>query len=469
MALTNVGYAQSGTHDLAIVTAAGGITQGSNVTTDTTTTKSRFAPQVGLGGSAAVAAAAAGTATTGFLFTPQNTAIATYSIAYPDPQDVTLRYTINYAPAALTGAQARFGQMLNGVQATPTAATASFAATLYGISSVSTLGAVYDSLSGEGVTAVQTAALSSMAMAHDLLDEQRSTSVGAYAAPYDPDHRSSLWVSVRGSQSRLSGVDGTHGVDTSGFVVEGGYNLRLSPRLVLGLAVGGDPQSFTVDDINTAGKLHVLSGGAYLGFAAGGWKLSADLLYSNLKTAYTRSTFIPGQTETTHGDFTAQALSSRLEVARQFDVGGFGLQSIAGVTLTHLTLPSFAETSIKSDGTAGSLNLLFGDHKLDDAKSYLGGEIDRAVPVGGNSIFRMSVRGRWEHDFDPSRIAPVSLAAAPTISFNTTGAPGATDAATFDLRGTLRVKGLDITAGVGHTAAARYRSTSADIGLRFNW
>ena len=40
---------------------------------------------------AAPTVAIAGTTTTGFLFTPQNTAIATYAIAYPDAQNATLR------------------------------------------------------------------------------------------------------------------------------------------------------------------------------------------------------------------------------------------------------------------------------------------------------------------------------------------------------------------------------------------
>ena len=79
--LTAPGFAKPGTHDLTIVSAAGGETH-------TNLTLEAF-----------------------------NTAVAGYSLVYPNSTDIDLQYVINYSPAGLTQNQHSVGNAVNAIQA----------------------------------------------------------------------------------------------------------------------------------------------------------------------------------------------------------------------------------------------------------------------------------------------------------------------------------------------------------------
>ena len=110
------GLAQPGSHVVTILSAAGGETH----------------PGLGL--------------------TAVPTAVANYGLSYT-PTDINLDYVINFAPAGLTQNQTAVGGAINEIQiARFSPAFEPIAAALFYQPTVAALGAVYNSLSGEGVS-----------------------------------------------------------------------------------------------------------------------------------------------------------------------------------------------------------------------------------------------------------------------------------------------------------------------------
>ena len=147
----------------------------------------------------------------------------------------------------------------------------------------------------------------------------------------------------------------------------------------------------------------------------------------------------------------------------------FSLQPFGGATLTHLTLPAFVEQSTTASGGAGTLSLRYGRRNFTDVKSFAGLAVNHLSDVGIGSTLLLTAKARWEHDFEPERTVPVALASAPGFTVDAVGASGVKDAASFDLRATLRLSGVDITAGARQTTGAHYHNTGGDVGVRFRF
>src|SRR5262249_19683962 len=96
----------------------------------------------------------------------QPTAVATYGLIYPNGTDIDLQYTINFSPAGLTQNQHSGGNAINAIQTAPVPGFAPIAAALFYQPTVAALGAVYNSLSGEGVSAVEQTAINANDLFH---------------------------------------------------------------------------------------------------------------------------------------------------------------------------------------------------------------------------------------------------------------------------------------------------------------
>ena len=122
--LTAPGFALPGTHETTILTAQGGETH------------------------------------PGLTLTAFDTAVINYGLMYPGTQNIDLNYGINYAPAGLTQNQTSVGNVVNAIQAAQLSpAFRPIATNLFYLPNVPTLGAAYDSLSGEGVSASEQTAI----------------------------------------------------------------------------------------------------------------------------------------------------------------------------------------------------------------------------------------------------------------------------------------------------------------------
>lgn len=101
----------------------------------------------------------AGATMPGLIRQSQPTAVATYTLMQPNPDDIDLHYVIDFSPKGLTQNQHAVGGAINAIQtARISPAFTPIAAALFYQPDIATLGKVYDSLSGEGVAASQQAA-----------------------------------------------------------------------------------------------------------------------------------------------------------------------------------------------------------------------------------------------------------------------------------------------------------------------
>src|SRR5262249_3645918 len=102
------------------------------------------------------------------------TAVATYSLVYPNATDIDLSYKIDFSPGGLTINEHSVGNAVNAIQTAHIPSFTPLGAALFYQPTVQALGAVYDSLSGEGIAAVEQTAISSNDLFHtSILNQAR--------------------------------------------------------------------------------------------------------------------------------------------------------------------------------------------------------------------------------------------------------------------------------------------------------
>src|SRR5262249_8362129 len=217
------------------------------------------------------------------------TAVAQYELTYPNPNDINLHYSINFAPGGLTINQASVGGAVNQIQTDRISPNfAPIAAALFYQPNVAALGRVYDSLSGEGTSGAEQTAFTAnslfmntishemgfwlfyrrgeryaMGSANDAglayaAAEPRTASVLPFkAAPYQPQAWR-LWAEAYGVGASVNGGElplGTARLNYGGggFAVGGDY--RADPDTLVGFGLGAGLSSFSVPDRATSGAV----------------------------------------------------------------------------------------------------------------------------------------------------------------------------------------------------------------------
>ena len=102
----------------------------------------------------------------------QQTAVAQYSLVYPNATDIDLKYSIDFSPPGLTQNQHSVGNAINAIQTAHVQTFRPIAAAIFYQPTLDALGSTYDSLSGEGVAAVEQTAISANEMFHSSILSQ---------------------------------------------------------------------------------------------------------------------------------------------------------------------------------------------------------------------------------------------------------------------------------------------------------
>ena len=211
------------------------------------------------------------------------TAVATYSLTFPNATDIDLQYKIDFSPSGLTQNQHSVGNAVNAIQTAHVPAFSPIAAALFYQPTVAALGAVYNSLSGEGVTAVEQAAVDANDIFHrSILDEAKfwlfdnergdansltfygDTPLGyaasgqssfpgytkAAKAPVPAERTWRAWTTLNGGNWKNSGnpAVGSANTSTSGGGFASGLDYQISPTLIAGVAIGYGKFSVGIPD-----------------------------------------------------------------------------------------------------------------------------------------------------------------------------------------------------------------------------
>jgi uncharacterized protein with beta-barrel porin domain len=416
--ILNPGLALPGAYDTTIIYAAGGVN-----------------PNAGLG----------------LNFIP--TAVATYSLTYPDPNDIDLHYVIDFSPSGLTVNQHSVGYAIDAIQTARSSPNfVPIAAKLFYVPTVSDLGVTYDSLSGEGTSAVQQAIFSARdqffesVLQQAFLPSEQYEDVYALAGTGDavPLRRTATWRAWAsgfgddlGLNSASTNVNSglAYGAAQQNFSTAGGaagFDYRVDPHWVVGLAGGGSGFQYSVPDRTTHGSG---SGGDVGVYASARW----DNLYAMGVLAYGHFSqdeirdvigLNIGPLENAQGSFDSDLFGGRIEIGRNYPVGPVTLTPFGALQFDRLNTSSYSETgTITGTSMPGVLELQYGAHTVSSVPLYLGGQIDSRFDLAPGLVLIPSLRVAEVHEFNPQRTITAEFLSAPGFPFVVHGAAAAEDAA----------------------------------------
>jgi uncharacterized protein with beta-barrel porin domain len=486
--LLNPGLAQTGAHDVTIVQAAGGITNHSGLVVDAPTS-----------------------------------AVATYTLVYPNATDVVLRYVINFSPAGagLTENQHSVGNAINAIQSNRGSPNfVKIAEALFFQPDVPTLARVYDSISGEGVTATIQSAFSSndrfltsvgrqmSFWLNDVPDD--SSSISLRSPSYGPGHPAfndvvvprtwRVWGSGYGGGTRLQG-DGVVGTATmterdAGFAM--GLDYQINHSGLIGFAVGGGFSSFNVTDRQTSGNVdggHLAAYGALRNndlyataivsydffnnsesrYAAIPGRMLPPLPGTNLTCLNCRDqaaaapATIPGFAERLSGDFFSQSVSGRAELGYRYRFGpSFSITPFGALQFGSLHMTNFTESA---GGGPSIIGLSYHSRTNNTLPSFLGAQFDAETYIGGGRNLSSWARLSWVHEFDTRRTIENSFIAAPGYSFVIEGARAPSDSARANIGARLSLsKNFAIFGSAdGDFSSSGLSSFAGMGGMRISW
>jgi uncharacterized protein with beta-barrel porin domain len=426
----NTGQARPGTYDLSIVSAAGGITSHSGRT----------------------------------LVAP-NSAVANYSLTYPNSANEVLHYVIDFAPAGLTPTQSAVGALVNRIQTAQTSPQfAATAATLMSIGTVSQLGAVYTSTSGEGIVAAQTTGFSAVNAVQDAIDAPAAARIG------NTTIAGRMWLQIAGATEQVEAQQSTARITDSSYGVIGGFDIISDENGVFGLAGGYQSAHFDVDAVTTAGQDKLSTASVYAALRQGMWSERIVFSYGKHDYRYGRSIGLPGTAESALGRFDADSVSVRGEISRAIPLGRRGMfRPFGSFSASTLWLDGFKETSTTSTGAPGSLGLQVDAKKVTEVKSYLGAEAYGMIDLGNNVVLRPSLQMSWMHDYNPERSITAGFATAPGFTFDSAGAPFASNAMRVDAAVSLGGQRFEWFMRGNAVIAGRYTGAEGQLGVRVKW
>jgi outer membrane autotransporter protein len=436
------------------------------------------------------------------------TAVAQYSLVYPNPNDIDLQYSINFSPNGLTVNEHSVGNAVNAIQTARSSPNfAPIAAALFYQPTVAALGQAYDSLSGEGVSGVEQTALAADQLFMDSISQQTQIWLGdqpsnpvavvmyadddllGYAGsdPRNPilkalagarQHPWRFWEEPYGGGGSISGELplGSSKLGYSGGGLAIGTDYQVDPDTILGLALGGNLSSFDVSGRETSGNVE---GGQLSAYGAKRWGalyatgIVGFGLFSNSEQRFAvlpGSTApiipVPGFAEQLNGSFDSQSFNARFEAGWRASFEDFNVTPFGAVEYGLLHLDHFSESEA---GGPDLLGLSYASHSVDSVPTFLGVQFDS---LGLNSPNPLSywVRLSWMHEFEPYRTVDPSFLAAPGFDFIVNGAVAPRDAAAVDLglkyALTPHLNALTSFDGLFAPAGSSYAGT---VGLQSTW
>ncbi|TPL51295.1 hypothetical protein [Mesorhizobium sp. B2-4-6] len=446
-----------------------------------------------------------GVAHTGLELSSIQSAVAQYQLQYPDVNNVYLGVDITFAPTGLTGNQIPVANAVNAIQSGPTSPDfQKIAEALFYIPTVEQLGAVYDSISGEGVSGVEQPQFGAYASFFASMGRQADfwrtglgidpTDVTAAPQAYDepakpkqnpfkalqPDQRRwSYWASAGGNGGEISGdaAAGSAGTTYRGGNLAAGMETTGDRDMLVGFALGGSAGSFAVDDRQTSGNIVGAQAGAYVTRKWDQFYIDGALAFGLYNNNIHRATAVPGSDspidpvagitpENWRSNFLSAGFGTNVEAGWRQQVGEGAITPFAGLQFAFLSMDSFDETS--PDG--GALGLSFDHRVVTSLPVSLGLQLDTTIGVGDGQSLQAWGRAAWVHEFEPDRSVKPSFQAAPGTSFVIQGASAAEDAVAVNA-------GLKMNWSSNTSMFAAFdgkfgdglQSYGGDVGLKVNW
>jgi outer membrane autotransporter protein len=281
---------------------------------------------------------------------------------------------------------------------------------------------------------------------------------------YEP--RWTVWGGAYGGSNRTSGdiaFIGSHDLAARTVGFAGGFDYRLTPNTVVGLAFAGGGTDWSLSQGLGGGKSDAFQAGLYGATKYGPAYLAAAFAFANHWMSTDRLAFGDHLT----ADFNAQSYGGRLEGGYRFATPFAGVTPYAAIQAQSFHTPSSTETGVIPNGFA----LTFNDRSATDTRSELGARFDRILALYPNNAV-LAFRGRvaWAHDWVSDPTLAAVFQTLPGASFIVNGATPAQNSALTSAGAELRLaSGITLLAKFDGEFAS-HSSTYAGTGtFRYRW
>jgi outer membrane autotransporter protein len=278
--------------------------------------------------------------------------------------------------------------------------------------------------------------------------------------------RWSVWGSAYGGSNRTTGdpqVVGSHDLSARIAGFAGGFDYRLSPDSVVGLAFAGGGTNWSLAQGLGGGKSDAFQAGVYGVTRSGPAYLAAAFAFTNHWMSTDRFAFAGDHLT---ASFNAQSLGARVEGGYRFATAFGGIAPYAALQAQSFRTPSYSETDLNG----GGFGLSYNTRTATDTRSELGARFDRLLVLNPNAVLALRARLAWAHDSvsDPA-LAPV-FQALPGASFIVNGATPAKNSALASAGTELRLANGVSLIGKFDGEFATHASTYAGTGtVRYTW
>ncbi|MBV9826075.1 MAG: autotransporter domain-containing protein [Alphaproteobacteria bacterium] len=299
------------------------------------------------------------------------------------------------------------------------------------------------------------------------------TASDAGAPPLASGQGWASWGTVYGASGSVDSVGGTGSstLSTSNVGGAGGIDYRLSPTMLVGMAVGGGGTDWSVNNGGT-GHSDDVEGGIYGVSRFGDAYVSGAFAYAHHDLSTNRTVLVGAVSDRLTGSVGADHVAGRVETGERFQwVPDIGITPYAALQVQSLSTPGHAETD-RSGLAAFALN--YAGNTTTDTTTELGAKFDsQAYPVigpFGETQLILHGRAAWSHDFSPTRTSLASFQNLPNASFTVTGAPEASDAALLSAGAEVRLsKTMALGAKFDGAFSGRSQVFAGTAVLRINW
>jgi len=280
---------------------------------------------------------------------------------------------------------------------------------------------------------------------------------------YEP--RWTVWGGAYGGSNRTSGdvaIIGSHDLSARTVGFAGGFDYRLTPDTVVGLAFAGGGTNWSLSQGLGGGKSDAFQAGIYGATKYGPAYLAAAFAFAN----HWMSTDRLAVGDHLTANFDAQSYGGRLEGGYRFATPYFGITPYAAIQAQSFHTPGYTETGLIPNGFA----LNFDSRHATDTRSELGARFDRVLAVYSNAVLALRGRVAWAHDWvsDPT-LTPL-FQALPGASFIVNGALLPQNAALTSAGGELRFgNGITLLAKFDGEFASHSSTYGGTGTFRYRW
>jgi autotransporter-associated beta strand protein len=280
---------------------------------------------------------------------------------------------------------------------------------------------------------------------------------------YEP--RWTVWGGAYGGSNRTTGdlaVTGSHDLSARTAGLAGGFDYRLTPDTVVGLAFAGGGTDWSLAQGLGGGRSDAFQAGLYGATKTGPAYLAAAFAFANHWMSTDRFAFGDHLT----ADFNAQSYGGRLEGGYRLGTPYGGITPYAAIQTQSFHTPGYTENGLVQNGFA----LAFSSHNATDTRSELGARFDRVMVLHSNAVLALRGRVAWAHDWvsDPT-LTPL-FQTLPGASFIVNGVTPAKDSALASAGAEYRLaNGVALLAKFDGEFASHSTTYAGRGMLRYAW